>query len=184
MKETLQAFSTIGSALLEAHEDQASLSDAVQNAGGWSSLEGLVATAAQLTDTLAADPLAYVVHGYHRFRRYAPRMLRALNIHAAQVAEPLLVAAGVVAGTETTVIRPLTFLRRTSKWHRHLTILLLALIPFPAHTVKRHPDRAKDEGHRYGDQRGVRQNGWHDRNDRFQDVGQQAHCIVSDRHCG
>ena len=120
LKDTLQGFSNYGSALLEAHEDQASLIDAVQNAGGWLSLRGLVATAAQLTDTLAADPLAHVVHGYHRFRRYAPRMLRALDIQAAQVAEPLLEAASIVAGTETTGDRPLTFLRRTSKWHRHL----------------------------------------------------------------
>ena len=115
LKDTLQGFSNLGSALLEAHEDQASLSDAVQNAGGWTSLRGLVTIAAQLIDTLTADPLAYVVHGYHRFRRYAPRMIRALDIHAAQVAEPLLVAAGIVAGTETTVIRPLTCLRRASR---------------------------------------------------------------------
>ena len=120
LKDTLHGFSNFGSALLEAHEDQAPLIDAVQNAGGWLSLRGLVATAAQLTDTLAADPLAHVVHGYHRFRRYAPRMLRALDIHAAPVAEPLLTAASIVAGTETTGARPMTFLRRASKWHRHL----------------------------------------------------------------
>ena len=120
LKDTLHGFSNFGSALLEAHEDQASLMDAVQNAGGWLSLRGLVATAAQLSDTLAADPLAHVVHGYHRFRRYAPRMLQALDIHAAPVAEPLLAAASIVAGTETTGNRPLNFLRRASKWHRHL----------------------------------------------------------------
>ena len=120
LKDTLQGFSNFGSALLEAHEDQASLMEAVQDAGGWSSLRGLVSTAAQLTDTLAADPLAHVVHGYHRFRRYAPRMLRALDILAAPVAEPLLAAADILAGTETTTTRPLTFLRRVSKWHRHL----------------------------------------------------------------
>jgi TnpA family transposase len=120
LKDTLQGFSNLGSALLEAHEDQASLSDAVQNAGGWTSLRELVATAAQLTDTLTADPLAHVVHGYHRFRRYAPRMLRALDIQAAPVAEPLLAATSIVAGTETPADRPLTFLRRASKWHRHL----------------------------------------------------------------
>lgn len=76
VRNTLQAFSNLGSALLEAHGNQASLSDAVQNAGGWLSLKGLAATAAQITDRLAADPLAHSVHGYHRFRRYAPRMLR------------------------------------------------------------------------------------------------------------
>jgi TnpA family transposase len=122
LKDTLQAFSILGSALLEAHEDQASLEEAVRNAGGWSSLKGLVATAAQLTDTLAADPLAHVVHGYHRFRRYAPRMLRILDIQAASVGAPLLDAAGIIAGRGMTGTRPLTFLRRGSKWQRHLNI--------------------------------------------------------------
>ncbi len=120
LKDTLQAFSILGSALLEAHEDQASLEEAVRNAGGWSSLKGLVATAAQLTDTLAADPLAHVVHGYHRFRRYAPRMLRILDIQAASMGAPLLDAAGIIAGKGMTGTRPLTFLRRGSKWQRHL----------------------------------------------------------------
>lgn len=120
LKDTLHGFSNFGSALLEAHEDQASLSDAVQDAGGWTSLRGLVATAAQLTDTLAADPLAHVVHGYHRFRRYAPRMLRTLEIQAAPVAKPLLAATSIVAGREITGDRPRAFLRRASKWHQHL----------------------------------------------------------------
>ncbi len=87
LKDTLQSFATLGSALLDAHEDRVSLEEAVGNAGGWISLKELVATAAQLTDTFAADPLAHVGHGYHRFRRYAPRMLRALDICAAPVAE-------------------------------------------------------------------------------------------------
>lgn len=121
LKDTLQSFAALGSALLEAHEDRASLEEAVGNAGGWLSLKGLVATAAQLTDTLAADPLAHVVHGYHRFRRYTPRMLRLLDIQAAPVAVPLLEAAGIIARAETIVTLPLTFLRRGSKWQRHLT---------------------------------------------------------------
>lgn len=120
LKDTLQSFAALGSALLEAHEDHASLEEAVGNAGGWLSLKGLVATAAQLTDTLAADPLAHVVHGYHRFRRYAPRMLRAVDIHGAPVAEPLLAAIKIVAGTDVTPARPLAFLRHGSKWQRHL----------------------------------------------------------------
>lgn len=36
------------------------------------------------------------------------------------MAEPLLAAANIIAGTETTTTRQLTFLRRASKWHRHL----------------------------------------------------------------
>lgn len=120
LKDTLQSFKTLGAALLEAHEDQASLEEAVGNAGGWISLKGLVATAAQLTDTFAADPLVHVGHGYHRFRRYAPRMLRALDICAAPVADPLLAASAIIAGTEMAAVLPLTFLRRGSKWLRHL----------------------------------------------------------------
>lgn len=116
----MQAISNLGAALLEAHEDQVSLDEAVRNVGGWSSLKGLVATAAQLTDTLAADPLAHVVHGYHRFRRYAPRILRMLDIQAASVAEPLLAAAEIVPSSETAATLSLTCLRRGSKWHRHL----------------------------------------------------------------
>ena len=120
LKDTLQSFASLGSALLEAHEDRASLEEAVGNAGGWALLKGLVATADQLTNTLAADPLAHVSHGYHRFRRYAPRMLRALDIQAAPVAEPLLMASKIVAGTNVTAARSMAFLRRGSKWQRHL----------------------------------------------------------------
>ncbi|WP_431191830.1 Tn3 family transposase [Pseudosulfitobacter pseudonitzschiae] len=120
LKDTLQSFKTLGAALLEAHEDRASLEEAVGNAGGWISLKGLVATAEQLTDTFAADPLVHVVHGYHRFRRYAPRMLRALDICAAPVTEPLLAASAIIAGTKMAAVLPLTFLRRGSKWLRHL----------------------------------------------------------------
>ena len=95
---TLRAFSGLGAALLEARGDGAPLDGAVAAACGWRALEGLVATAAQLTDTMAADALAHVVHGYHRFRRYAPRMLRMLDLQAAPVAEPLIAAAQLVIG--------------------------------------------------------------------------------------
>ncbi|MCP3972557.1 MAG: Tn3 family transposase, partial [Rhodobacteraceae bacterium] len=120
LHDTLQGFSTLGAALLEAHGDEVPLENAVQTSVGWSSLESLVATAAQLTTKLAADPLAHVGHGYHRFRRHAPRMLRALDICAAPVADPLLDAVQIIEGTDKTAARPLTFLRRGSKWYRHL----------------------------------------------------------------
>lgn len=41
---------------------------------------------------MADDPLNHVLDGYHRFRRYAPRMLRLLDLRAAPVALPLLEA--------------------------------------------------------------------------------------------
>ena len=122
LHDTLKSFKTLGAALLEAKEDQASLDVATEKACGWSHLEGLVATAAELTDTMSADPLAHVVQGYHRFRRYAPRMLRALDIHAAAAAEPLMAAATVVERDQKDAHRSNNFLRRGSKWHRHFNL--------------------------------------------------------------
>ena len=69
---------------------------------------------------MAADALAHVVHGYHRFRRYAPRMLRVLDVRNAPVAAPLVKAAKILAEDQTDAPRQSSFLRRTSKWHRHL----------------------------------------------------------------
>ena len=110
----------MGAALLEAKGDGASLDVATETACGWLQLEGLVATAAKLTDTMAADPLSHVVQSFHRFRRYAPRMLCALDIHAAPVAEPLLTASTIIEYSQNTELQPAGFLRRGSKWHRHL----------------------------------------------------------------
>ncbi|KAB2531782.1 transposase [Salipiger aestuarii] len=118
--DTLHSFKSLGAALLEAKGDGASLDIATETACGWHQLEGLVATAAKLTDTMAADPLSHVAQGFHRFRRYAPRMLRALEVHAAPVAEPLLAAATIIENDQNSELQPVVFLRRGSKWHRHL----------------------------------------------------------------
>jgi TnpA family transposase len=120
LHDTLSSFRTLGAALLEAKGDEASLDAATEIACGWRRLENLVATAAELTDTMSADPLAHVVHGYHRFRRYAPRMLRALDIQTAPVAVPLVQAAQNVAEGPSDNHRSTGFVRPGSKWHRHL----------------------------------------------------------------
>lgn len=120
LQETLRSFKGLGAALLEAKGDGASLDAATEAACGWVHLECMVATAAELTDTMAADALAHVVHGYHRFRRYAPRMLRALDIHSAAVASPLIQAAKIIADDQKDAPRQTSFLRKNSKWHRHL----------------------------------------------------------------
>ena len=117
---TLRSFSNLGAALIEAKGDETPLEEAIISNGGWGVLENLVATASQLTDTMAADPLSHVVQGYHRFRRYAPRMLSVLDIQAAPVAEPLMTAAQVVIESKDNMGRPTAFLRRSSKWYRHL----------------------------------------------------------------
>ncbi|MBF0381778.1 MAG: Tn3 family transposase [Magnetococcales bacterium] len=116
---TLQSFTDLGGALLEAQDDEASLEQAISRNLGWTGLRDLVATAASLTNTISTNPLAYVVRGYSRFRRYVPRMLKILDIQGAQVVAPLLNAANFIrdGGQHD---QPTTFLRRTSKWHQHL----------------------------------------------------------------
>lgn len=120
LQETLRSFKDLGAALLEAKGDGASLDDATETACGWAHLESMVATASELTDTMAADALAHVGHGYHRFRRYAPRMLRVLDIQNAPVAAPLMKAARIIAEDQDDTPRQTAFLRKSSKWHRHL----------------------------------------------------------------
>tara|TARA_R110002012_G_scaffold23596_3_gene79941 strand:- start:3155 stop:6043 length:2889 start_codon:yes stop_codon:yes gene_type:complete len=119
VQKTLRTFHDLGSALLEAKNDGSSLEKAVSSCPGWVDLQGLVAMASQLTDTLATDSIAHVIQGHNRFRRYVPRMLRLLTFSGANVAKPLLNAvAGVQAGVNHS--QPTDFLRRSSKWHRHL----------------------------------------------------------------
>ena len=119
LHDTLDAFRTLGAALLEAKGDGAPLEEAVVAACGWQKLEGVVAAAAQLSDTMSADPLAHVVQGWPRFRRYAPRMLRALDIQASGAGEHILAALRAIGGGSRDM--PRTFLRRNSRWHRHLS---------------------------------------------------------------
>ncbi|MCP4934411.1 MAG: DUF4158 domain-containing protein, partial [bacterium] len=118
--QTLRSFTSLGAALLEAKEDGASVEQAVTSCSGWIGLQELVATATRLTKTMSDDPLAHVTQGYHRFRRYAPRMLRTLDIEAAQVATPLMAAANMIKDGRDGQNPQIAFLRRTSKWHRYI----------------------------------------------------------------
>ena len=120
LQDTLRSFKNLGAALLEAKGDNAALDPAVVAACGWHNLENLVAMAVQLGDTISAEPLAHVSQGYHRFRRYAPRMLRALDIKTASIAEPLMDAASIIRENRAVAEKPIVFLRRNSKWLRHL----------------------------------------------------------------
>ena len=117
----LRTFTGLGSALLAAQNDGASLEHAVASGPGWPGLRDLVETATRLTDAMSVDPLAHVVRGYRRFRRYAPRMLRALEIEAAPVATPLMAAASLIRDHQDAPHRAIGFVRRKSKWHRLLT---------------------------------------------------------------
>ena len=89
VRDTLKSFAEIGGALVDAQDDGQPLGDVIASGSGWDGLKTLVAMATRLTATMADDPLNHVLDGYHRFRRYAPRMLRLLDLRAA----PLCTAA-------------------------------------------------------------------------------------------
>ena len=117
---TLAGFETLGTTLLLAKGDDAAIASAVDASCGWGMLENLVANAGTLGKTVKADALAYVEKGYHRFKLYAPRMLAALDIAGASVAEPLLAAADVIRDKHDIPSRSAPFLKPQSKWRGHL----------------------------------------------------------------
>lgn len=118
--DTLRRFTALGASLLEAREDGVPLDNAMASTVEWQQLEQLVAAGTHLTSTLSGKPLADVGQGYHRFRRYAPRMLRCQKLKGAPVAEPLIVAAEAIGAMRVLPFSDVSFLRPKSKWHRHL----------------------------------------------------------------
>jgi TnpA family transposase len=156
--DTLRAFTALGASLLEARNDGVPLETAVAKSPEWDRLEQLVATGTQLSKTLADEPLAHVGQGYHRFRRYAPRMLRCLKIKAAPVAQPLIAAAMAIGEMRATARATETFLRPNSKWHRHLQAqdkgdnrLWEVAVLFHLRDAFRSGDIWLDHSRRYGD---------------------------------
>lgn len=119
VRDTLKSFAEIGGALLGAQDDGTALDGIIATGPGWERFRTLVATASALTNVLAADPLSRVLDGYHRFRLYAPRMLRLLDMQAAPIATPLLAAVAMLRNG-IKVDPPVDFLRPNSKWHRDL----------------------------------------------------------------
>ncbi len=119
--KTLQSFTDLGAALLVAQDNGEPLEQAVLSNPGWSELRNLVTTATQLTNTTAIDPLAHIAKGYHRFRRYAPRMLRTLEIQSAPVGKTLMTGVNLIREGKENHNKPVAFLRHKSKWRKHIT---------------------------------------------------------------
>lgn len=156
--DTLRAFTALGASLLEARNDGVPLEMAVAKSAEWHRLDQLVAIGAQLSNTLADEPLAHVGQGYHRFRRYAPRMLRCLKLKAAAVAQPLVTAAMAIGEMRVTTPAADSFLRASSKWHRHLRAqdrgdnrLWEVAVLFHLRDAFRSGDVWLDHSRRYGD---------------------------------
>ncbi|UES42126.1 Tn3 family transposase [Roseibium aggregatum] len=156
--DTLRRFTALGASLLEAREDDVPLDNAMASTVKWQQLEQLVAAGTQLTSTLSGEPLAHVGQGYHRFRRYAPRMLRCLKLKAAPVAEALIAAAKAIGAMGELPSANTTFLRPKSKWHRHLRAqdegdcrLWEVAVLFHLRDAFRSGDVWLDHSRRYGD---------------------------------
>ena len=117
---TLAGFESLGTTLLMAKGDKAALTGAVDVSCGWEGLTDLVAKAGQLRTTVKADVLAHVGQGFHRLKLYARRMLAALRITCAVVAQPLLAATEVIRAKQDIPTGSLSFLLPRSKWRGHL----------------------------------------------------------------
>ncbi|MDK9456001.1 Tn3 family transposase, partial [Klebsiella pneumoniae] len=118
LTDTIRTFTALGDSLLEARSDGTPLEMAVASSVEWDRLAQLVATGTQLSNTLADEPLAYFGQGYHRFRRYAPRMLRCLQLEAAPVAGPLVAAALPIGELKGVASPERRFLRHAPNWNR------------------------------------------------------------------
>ena len=114
--ETLAGFEALGSSLLMAKGDDAALAGAVDISCGWTGLESLVAQATQLQATVKADVLTHVSKGFHKFKLYARRMLNALDMTYASVAQPLVTAAQIIRDKQEIPAKSLSFLLPRSKW--------------------------------------------------------------------
>ena len=120
----LRSVAALGNAMVHARTVGSDVTAAVAHSVGWEELAQLAATATSLTAAIDADPIDHLGGGYHRFRRYAPRMLEALDLHGGRSAEPLLEAVGVLRDlnrrgrTELPTDVPTSF--ASSKWKKRI----------------------------------------------------------------
>ena len=117
---TLTGLGSLGAALLMARGDDVALIGAVDASCGWEGLGTLVAMATRLTQTARAEPIDHIVKAFHSFKLYAKRMLNALDIRGAAVAQPLLDAATIIREGQNIPSRSLPFLSARSKWRDQL----------------------------------------------------------------
>ena len=122
--DVLRSVAVLGSAMVQARAVGGDVTMAVTQSVGWEELAQLASTAASLTAAIDADPIDHLGGGYHRFRRYAPRMLDALELRGGRSAEPLIGAVAVLRDlnrcgrTELPADVPVAF--ASSKWKRRL----------------------------------------------------------------
>ena len=124
IEKTLKSFANVGAAMVAAREAGEIVERAVHDACGWSAFGALVEAAFGLTAKIGADPLDFVTSGYARFRRYAPRLLEALDLKGGRSAAPLLSAIAALRSlnqsgdTGAPDTPPVAFAR--PKWRKRL----------------------------------------------------------------
>lgn len=89
VKDTLKSFIQFSNKLLDAHDNDISVSEVIDDA---ESLETLIATATILTQSMVSEPLDFVLSSYNRLRRYTQRMLEAITFEGHKSSGPLLEA--------------------------------------------------------------------------------------------
>lgn len=118
----LRSVAMLGNAMVQAQAVGGDVTVAVARSVGWDGLERLTATASSLTVTIDADPIDQLGSGYHRFRRYAPRMLDVLELRGAHAGEPLLDAVRMLQDLNrrgrTAVATDAPTMFASSKWRQ------------------------------------------------------------------
>lgn len=126
---TLHIFARVSGAMVRAHAAGEDALVIVAQTVGWEGLGRLAATAAALTSAIEADPIDHLAlghAGHARLRRYAPRMLDALELQGGRAAAPLMTAIEALralnrkARMAPSGILPLGFAR--PKWRERLTV--------------------------------------------------------------
>lgn len=72
---------------------------------------------------MKADTLDHIEKGYHRFKLYARRMLKALNMSAATALQPLFEATSIIRKGAEHAENSFAFLQSRSKWRKHFSRL-------------------------------------------------------------
>lgn len=94
--DVLRSVATLANALVQAQAVGGDITMAVTQSVGWEEVAQIATTATSLTAAIDADPIDHLGGGYYRFRRYAPRMLDALELRGGRSAERLLEAIAIL----------------------------------------------------------------------------------------
>jgi TnpA family transposase len=118
LHETIQMYAKVGTAIVEAKEQQQDPFAAIEAVMPWEAFAKSVATASELAATREADSLGLLADYYGQLRRYAPSLLEMFSFQAAPAVKPLIDAIEVLRHVNQSGARllpddaPTAFVRR------------------------------------------------------------------------